>query len=89
MLASMGVASLVMAVLSLLPCQAPFALVAFPLGVTTWLLAARDLASIGAGRGDPRGEPETRLAQERAASGAWLALLSASLWAGLFLLSNS
>jgi hypothetical protein len=86
LLGPLGIASAVCGGVSVFPCFIAFALVAVPLGVTTWLMAQNDLVQMRAGLMDPRGEPETRLAQERATMGAWLALLSATLWCGLIVL---
>jgi hypothetical protein len=59
LLGPLGGFSLACGALSFLPCCFPVAVVGVPLGLTTWLLARRDLARMRAGEMDRRGAKKT------------------------------
>jgi hypothetical protein len=55
------------------------AAVGFPLGLTVWVVAGRDLARMRVGRMDPSGVGETSRAREYGSVGAVLNLLTLAL----------
>src|SRR5262245_56625636 len=61
------------------------ALVGLPLGVTTWVLAQRDLTKMQAGNMDPTGAEQTRLARGYSVEGVLLCIGSWAIWGLVFL----
>jgi hypothetical protein len=61
------------------------ALLSVPLGLTTWVMANRDLALIQAGLMDPAGKAQTANGRSAAIAGVVLGLLFALLFAAIYL----
>jgi hypothetical protein len=77
----LGAASVLGGFVSLCICAAT--LVALPVGVTVWVLAARDLREMKAGRMDPQGWGNTFAARQFAVGAVVLSLLSWGIWSVL------
>ena len=82
----MGAATLIAGGLTLCLFGAPL-LVTLPLGITTWLMAADDLAKMRTGEMDDRGRWQTESGRNSAMFGVILSLFFAGGW-GLMLLGR-
>ena len=86
LLAGMGNITLFAGGLTLCAAGIP-ALLALPLGVATWVMAAHDLAKMRTGEMEEQGRPQTESARTSAITGVVLALFFTAGW-GLLLLSR-
>jgi hypothetical protein len=75
----LGVASLILGVLSLFLCGVPSAL-ALPFGIVAWVMSGRDLAKMEAGLMDPAGMAQTRTGRQCGIIGVVFSLLCGGGW---------